>query len=102
MAMLLFAVPNGCRTTLTQARVAKAEGMLAGVADLILLVPAEPYHALCIEMKTPKGKQQPSQKVFQQNVEKVWYRYVICRSFDDFRREICAYLRNVNEKNSKY
>lgn len=93
MSQLLFAVPNGYKTSLSQARIAKAEGMLAGVADLILLTPAEPYHALCIEMKTAKGRQQPSQKAFQTNVEAAGYKYVICRSFNDFRHEICTYMR---------
>ena len=44
-------------------------------------------------MKTPKGKQQPSQKRWQLEVENAGYKYVICRSFDDFMTEIYSYLR---------
>lgn len=55
----LVAIPNGYKTTLSQARIAKAEGMVAGAADLFLFVPSHngKYHGLAIEMKTAKGRQ---------------------------------------------
>ena len=57
LSPLLFAVPNGGRRDhITGARL-KAEGVVAGVADLLLLVPSQQHHALCIEMKTAKGRQ---------------------------------------------
>ena len=71
----------------------KAEGTLAGVSDLILLYPSKGFHALCIEMKTEKGRQQPSQKIWQRAVEDAGYKYVICRSFEDFMEQINAYLK---------
>lgn len=43
-------------------------------------------------MKTEKGKQQLTQKEWQTKVERVGYKYVICRSLDDFIREIEEYL----------
>lgn len=91
----LFAVPNGGRRDgVTGARL-KAEGVLAGVADLILLVPNAGYHALLIEMKTPKGRQSESQKAWQQEVcAEGEYKYVVCRSLDDFIREVDVYLTN--------
>ena len=91
----LFAVPNGGRRDgVTGARL-KAEGVLAGVADLILLVPNADYHALLIEMKTPKGRQSESQKAWQQEVcAEGEYKYVVCRSLDDFIREVDVYLTN--------
>ncbi len=90
----LVAIPNGYKTTLSQARIAKAEGMVAGAADLFLFVPSYngKYHGLAIEMKTAKGRQQESQKIWQQCVQREGYHYVICRSFDDFRMEINNYL----------
>ena len=42
---------------------------------------------------TEKGKQQPSQKIWQRAVEDAGYKYVICRSFEDFMEQIGAYLR---------
>lgn len=70
----------------------KAEGVTAGVADLLLLVPTDRHHGLCVEMKTAKGRQRDSQRAWQAEVEAQGYKYVICRSFDDFRAEIRGYL----------
>lgn len=81
---LLFAVPNGGARTKTTAAKLKAEGVVAGVSDLILLVPRGQYHGLCIEMKTEKGKQSEEQKVWQELVTEQGYLYVVIRSFDDF------------------
>lgn len=92
LARLLFAVPNGGARRPIEGKIMKAEGTLAGVSDLILLYPSKGFYALCIEMKTKKGRQQPSQKLFQRAVEDVGYKYVICRSFDDFMNEIRLYL----------
>lgn len=93
LARLLFAVPNGGARRPIEGKIMKAEGTLAGVSDLLLLYPSKGYHALCIEMKTEKGRQQPSQKLFQRAVEEMGYKYIICRSFDDFVNEIRGYLR---------
>lgn len=80
---LLFAVPNGGYRTATTAARLKAEGEVAGVSDLILLHP-QPRPPLFIEMKTPKGRQSPHQKAWQEVVESFGYEYVICRTFEDF------------------
>ena len=82
--MLLFHVPNGGYRTATTARNMKLEGVVAGVSDLILMIPANGYHGLCIEMKTPKGRQTPKQKQFEQAVKAMGYCYVIVRSIDQF------------------
>lgn len=88
----LISIPNGAKLTTTQARVIKAEGLIAGASDLFLFVPAGKYHGLAIEMKTPRGRQQPSQKLWQRAIEGQGYKYVICRSVDDFRRQLKVYL----------
>lgn len=89
----LFAVPNGGRRDgITGARL-KEEGVLAGVADLILLVPNADYHALLIEMKTPKGRQSDSQRAWQRAVAgNDDYLYVVCRSLEEFILEVEEYL----------
>ena len=90
---LLYSSLNGVHTTQAQARTAKAEGMIAGVADLTLSVARKGYHGLFIEMKNGKaGAQSELQKLWQQKVEAQGYRYVICRCFEDFKREIETYL----------
>lgn len=91
----LFAVPNGGRRDVTTAAKLKAEGVVAGVADLILLKSNRDYGALLIEMKTLKGRQRDSQKQWQNIVcSDGEYKYVVCRSFDDFKREVDDYLKN--------
>lgn len=91
----LFAVPNGGRRDATTAAKLKAEGVVAGVADLILLKSNRDYGALLIEMKTRKGRQRDSQKQWQNIVcADDEYKYVVCRSFDDFKREVDDYLKN--------
>ena len=89
---LLFAVPNGGARNAREAAIMKAEGVTAGVADVILLYPAMKYNCLCIEFKTGKNSQQPSQKEWQALVEAHGGKYIICRSFDQFREEIQNYL----------
>lgn len=89
----LFAVPNGGRRDAVTAAKLKAEGVVAGVADLILLKRNRDYGALLIEMKTLKGRQQESQKQWQHIVcADGEYKYVVCRSFEDFKREVDDYL----------
>jgi len=88
----LIAVPNGGARNRTEAAIMKGEGVTAGVADLVLFYPTPKHHALCIEMKTKDGRQQPSQKQWQQAVEYFGYKYVICRSLDEFRDIIYSYL----------
>ena len=93
----LFAVPNGGRRDAVTGARLKAEGVVAGVADLILLKSNRRYGALLIEMKTPTGKQSKFQKWWQTVICKQnEYKYVVCRSLDDFIRELRNYL-NDNE-----
>ena len=101
---LLFAVPNGSYRNLVTAAKLKAEGVTPGVADLLLLVPgfgiselkdgylAKECHALCIEMKTKRGYQSQAQKEWQKKVEEYGYKYAVCRSVEEFIKEINYYL----------
>lgn len=93
MAGLLFAVPNGSKRGKVTAAILKAEGALAGVSDLLFLMPAGTCPYLCIEMKTPTGRQSPAQKEFQNNVEAVGARYALVRSFDEFVSLIRNYVK---------
>lgn len=95
LASLLFSVPNGGRRDKVTASIMKAEGVVAGVADLLLFVARGGYHGLCIEMKNEKGRQQDSQKEWQRKVQEQGYKYVVCRSLDSFMEEVEGYLRNI-------
>lgn len=90
----LFSVPNGGKRDRTTAGKLKAEGALPGVSDLILLKSNAQYGALLIEMKTEKGRQSPEQKEWQKAVcSDKEYKYTVCHSFDEFKKEIEDYLK---------
>ena len=90
---LLFAVPNGGSRNAREAAIMKAEGVTAGVVDVILLLSNGGFTSLCVEFKTPKGSQTTLQKEWQELAENNGSKYVICRSFDEFRTEIFKYLK---------
>jgi hypothetical protein len=85
--------PNGGKRNAREAKRFKDMGTRPGFPDLILLYSASGYSYLAIEMKTPIGTQSDYQKDYQKLIEMTGAKYVICRSFDDFRREIKDYLK---------
>ncbi len=89
---MFFAVGNGGKRNVWTAKIMKDEGVRAGVADLILLIPLQGYAALCIEMKTPVGTQSAEQKAFEKECKKYKVKYVVCRSLEDFQREVKEYI----------
>ena len=92
LRLLLFAVPNGGFRNKKEAGIMKAEGVTAGVADVILLKPSGGYASLCVEFKTEDGRQQATQKEWQTAAEGAGNKYIIVRSFDEFKDEIEKYL----------
>lgn len=96
LAPLMFAVPNGGSRDKREAAIMKAEGITAGVSDLILNVPAIRYSQLAVEMKDEKGKQSEAQKRYQRYAEAAGVKYIICRSFDDFKEQVSDYLAHAN------
>lgn len=79
---LIFAVPNGGWRNAIVAAKLKAEGVLAGAADLIIVALDK---VVFVEMKTAKGRQQESQKAFEAGVTRLGHPYYVCHSFDEFR-----------------
>lgn len=100
IATLCFAVPNGGGRNKLEAAIMKGEGVTAGVADMLLLVPSKQYHGLCIEFKKEKTEtskrtyQSPEQKRWQAAVEAQGYRYAVCRSVSEFVDLVIEYLGN--------
>lgn len=92
---LLFAVPNGGGRSRIEAALLKAEGVVAGVADMLLLVPSKGYAGLCIEFKaaTKAAHQSEAQKNWERLINKHGaYKYTVVRTFEEFRTLICNYL----------
>lgn len=60
-----------------------------GMSDIIASPIIQGYSvALWIEVKAPKGKQTPSQKIYQGDVEKFNGNYIIARSIDDVQNKL--------------
>lgn len=89
---VLFSVPNGGFRNKVTAAIMKAEGAMAGVADLFLMKAAHGFNGLFIEMKTRDGRQSDTQKAFQAKCYDKGYQYVVCKSFEEFRATINDYL----------
>lgn len=91
----LVAVPNGGRRDAKTGARLRDEGVVAGCADLLLLVPNKFYGCLCIEMKTEEGRQSAAQKAWQETIAKAGNKYVVCRSLGDFIFAVDAYLQDI-------
>lgn len=62
---IIFAVPNGGFRGIKEAGRLKAEGVLSGVSDIIILTHNK---VIFLEMKNAKGKLSKAQKYFNENV----------------------------------
>lgn len=93
----LFAVPNAGQRSPRLGKWYKDEGLLPGVADLILLKSNRFYGALLIEMKKPvtSSKQSDSQKEWEQHITKDGFKYIVCRSIKDFIHEATEYMKDI-------
>ncbi|MEK0423067.1 MAG: hypothetical protein RLZ95_977 [Bacteroidota bacterium] len=69
---LVFSVPNAGARSKRMGGYYKAEGLLAGVSDLILVLPNE---VIFIELKIGTEKQKPPQKEFEKRVKELGYQY---------------------------
>lgn len=78
--VIYFAVPNGEHRNIVTASRLKGQGVMRGVADLILLYAGR---ALCLEMKAPDGRQSEPQRVFEAKCVFQGVPYEICRDLDD-------------------
>lgn len=91
---LLFAIPNGGQRNKIVAAKLKAEGVVAGVADMMLAVASKDANGLFIEMKTDRkgSRQSDKQKEWQAKVCQKGYLYKIARTLDEFMKLIKDYL----------
>lgn len=89
---ICFAIPNGGHRNIQTAALLKKEGVLAGVADLCVLVPTRFFHGLFIEMKVGKNRQTEQQKSFGEYAVKQGYAYEVCYDLDSFIDVVTEYL----------
>ena len=76
---LMFAVPNGGRRDAVTGARLKAEGVKAGVPDIILPVARGGYHGLFIELKAGKNTATAEQRGWLAALEAQGYRAAVCR-----------------------
>ena len=95
-SFLLFHPANGGSRNSIEAAKLKKMGVRPGIPDLILLLPRKGYSFLSIELKARKqGRQSESQKIIEELIhKKSGGLYILCRSFDEFRRIIENYLHD--------
>ena len=94
-AKLAFAVPNGARTSISVAKRLKAEGLRAGVPDVVLPVARGGHHGLFIELKRADGV--PSdvnvvQRQWHEALKAQGYRVVVAFGAAQARQAITDYL----------
>lgn len=89
----MFAVPNGgMRSARTAARL-KAEGVRAGVPDILVDVARGGYHGLRIELKRPgRHKVRPAQREWIELLREHGYRAEVVVGWDAARELIVEYL----------
>jgi len=88
---LLFAVPNGRKRDVIDAKILKMTGLVSGVSDLIFLFNRKAY---LIETKTEKGTQSDNQIEWQKLVESQGFEYFVYRDLETFKSII---LNIINE-----
>lgn len=114
-SMLLFHPANETSEGVKKLRMRAAEGVVAGVCDLILAIPSSwpvgtdrydkygkeiidmlEYSSLGIEMKFGKtNNQSAKQKLFEQYYQAAGNRYCVCRNFDDFKNAVDEWMSHV-------
>lgn len=90
----VFAVPNGGSRNIIEAANLKAQGVMAGVSDLILLLPKKVYF---IELKNPngKGRQSPAQREFEDNVRAYGNEYLLWDNWAQVEQFVNAHRKEV-------
>ena len=82
--MLVFAIPNGGKRSITTAMQLKAEGVAPGVPDLFI-----PELKLFIEMKRQQGgRVSKEQKEVIAELTKVGYQCLVCKGFEDAKEQL--------------
>jgi hypothetical protein len=87
----LYAVPNGGYRKPLEAKIMKAEGVRAGVADLELKVSGG--ISVYIEMKTKSGRQSKEQKEFEQIVKSLGFNYYVVRNKELFKAIVNHFIK---------
>ena len=93
--VLCYAIPNGTYKSHSAATAMKMEGLTSGIPDLHIPIARGGYHSLYIEMKNGKaGRLSDTQKEMIPRLQCYGNKVVVCRSLNDFIREVETYLNS--------
>ena len=84
--LVIFAVPNGGLRSKPEAARLKWTGVLAGVLDLVLVLPEG--RSAYWETKTPRGRLSDDQREFIRRLEANGHVWALVRDIDDARAEL--------------
>lgn len=96
---LMYAIPNGMRTNIVQAALARRSGMKKGCPDICLPVPSGRYHGLYLEMKVGKNTTSKEQNWWLDALSRQGYYCNVAYSCADAIRIIEDYLIGFVECN---
>lgn len=88
----LFAVPNAAKRSRRLAAIMKAEGLKAGVPDLIWPVASGEYHGMAIEMKYGRNKPTKAQYEWMAALKRLGWHVVVCYDWVEAAKEMEVYL----------
>jgi hypothetical protein len=86
--IIIFHVPNGGWRTKAEAGRLRSMGVLAGVLDLVLILPFG--RSAYWETKTPTGRLSDDQKTIIRSLERLGHQWSVVLSIDDARRGLKA------------
>lgn len=92
---LVFAVPNGGSRDVREAARLKAQGVMAGVSDLIILLPNRKVYFIEVKNPNGKGRQSPYQREFEDNVRAMGHVYQIWDKWSQVEQFINANRQEV-------
>lgn len=86
---VIFHVPNGGSRNKHEGSTLKTMGVLAGVSDLIVIIPNKTIY---IEVKDEKGNQSDKQIEFETLVKSLGFDYYLVRNLEQFQSVIRLHL----------
>jgi len=92
--VLIFAIPNGEKRSITVAKRLKAEGVVRGVPDLYV-----PAWNLWVEMKRVSGgRLSPDQKEMITYLENIGHKVIVGKGAGDASKKVLEYLKSKQEE----
>ena len=87
---IIFAIANGGKRDLREAKSLKLQHVKAGIPDMQIIL--ENGRVVWVEVKTEKGVLSAVQKLVMQDIEDLGHHYLVVRSLEDFKNQIKKYL----------